>query len=333
MFTKSAIVALLGLVMAGSSDAFGTVQPIFAAPAHNQHIYLQNNGYCLNAKRVDSSYSVEFSQISSLARQQVWQYRQDGRFMNMEFNQCLSMTDAGVFGLIGCEDPSANLWDFNWERGLWKERKWNKAVGYNNNKIFLRDWTDKLVDPNLLWTPYAVYENVPVPSPQVIAGSIQPMVPFSIQHAGNYLSVDYRDNRYGISVVQNPNIFQQQNWMLLQDGRLRNVIYNQCLAYINNALGLSGCEDRSQVGVWEYNYQHRSLYERRLRKALAWSNNNVLLRDYSESSVEQSMKWEAYQFDSRALSSSTPDASGSSAMAFVGASALLSAAAYLSSLF
>jgi hypothetical protein len=333
MFTKSAVVGLLGLVMAGSSDAFGTVQPIFAAPSRNQHIYLQNNGHCLNAKRVDSSYSVEFAQISSLAKQQVWQYREDGRFMNIEFNQCLSMTEAGVFGLIGCDDPVANIWDFNWENGVWKEREWNKVVGFNNNKVFLRDWADNLVDPDLLWTPYAVYENVPVPSPEVITGTIQPMVPFSMQQSGNYLSVEYKDNRYGISVVQNPNLFQQQNWMLLQDGRLRNIIYNQCLAYINSALGLCGCDDSNQVGYWEYNYQHRSLYERKLRKAVALSKNSVSLREYSETSIDQSMKWEAYNMNRALRSSAAQDSSSAaSTKAIVGASALLTGAAYLSSM-
>jgi hypothetical protein len=283
-----------------SHSRYGFVKPIFQRPPQNQQLFLQNNGYCFNAKKVDTRFTVDFVEISQVTKQQVWSHRQDGRILNTEFNQCLSIALDGSMSLCGCDDQRANSWEINWERGILRETKWNKVIGFSDRRLILQDFSQNIKDSKFFYTPYAVYENVEQPQ-QVPLPSLQPRTPFSIQHAANYLAMEKRDNRYTVTTVQHPTIFQQQNWMVLEDGRLKNLIFRECLAPSDQTLTLCGCDDTSRVGYWEYKSEQKVIVEKKLRKAISFEGNRVALKQYVENKVEQSFKWETKHYESTAL--------------------------------
>jgi hypothetical protein len=289
----------------GSGGLSATIQPIIVAPKPLVPLYIQNSGWCLYAKKVDNSYAVEFAKIADIARQQLWQVREDGRIMHKEFNQCVSMTEAGAMSLCGCDDGRANMWDINWERGIFKEKRWNKVIGLKDSKIFLRDYVDNLNDPTCFWSPYVVNENMEPPKPVEITGTIPPNVPISLQQGERYLTVENQNNQFAMSLTKQPNLFQQQNWMMLPNGLLKNMIHNQCLSGLDATLTFCGCDDSSKVSEWEYNYQKKVFLEKKLRKALAFDNNNVVLRDFVESADTKSMECEAYRYEASAMKSTS----------------------------
>jgi hypothetical protein len=311
-----------------------TVQPLYTAPKPKQRLYLQNNGLCFNAKKAHGSYKVEFSRISNVVEQQMWHLREDGRIMNSEFNQCLSITQRGDMSLCGCDSDLANMWDVNWKQGIFKEKRWNKVIGLNHEKIFFRDYSEVLDDSNLFWTPYVVQKDVPARPPVIITSTIQPNIPISFQHANSYLAVEYRDNQCTVQMTQQPNIFQQQNWMLLPNGRIKNVIYNKCLTGHSNKLSLCDCDDSRTVSEWEYNYKYGSIIEKKSGHAIAYENNSISLQRFEESNFKESMKFSAYEYKAQQMNSEGKDAAAtasasSGAKNVVGASALLSFSAGL----
>jgi hypothetical protein len=343
-YQKSTILTIVGLSLlrfssatiqpnggggSGSGGLSATIQPIIAAPKPLVPLYIQNSGWCLNAKKVDNSYAVEFAKIADIARQQLWQVREDGRIMHKEFNQCVSMTEAGAMSLCGCDDGRANMWDINWERGIFKEKRWNKVIGLKDSKIFLRDYVDNLNDPTCFWSPYVVNENMEPPKPVEITGTIPPNVPISLQQGERYLTVENQNNQFAMSLTKQPNLFQQQNWMMLPNKRIKNIIHNQCLYVQADSLSLCGCDDSSKVSEWEYDYEKRVFMEKNLRKALAFENS-IVLRDYNQNNLGKSCEWQVNRYAGAAMKSTSSQEgmdANSASIGALGASDVLTFAA------
>jgi hypothetical protein len=293
------LVALVSGVQSGpeSSGQVSFVQPVFTRPEQDQRLYIQNNGFCFNAKNTQGRHTVDLVEIKQVSRQQVWTYRSDGRINNTEFNKCLSINLDGAMSLCGCEDERANMWDINWERGIFKEKKWNKVIGMRERKVVVKEFSENLRDSECTWTPYAVHENKTAPK-RVVTTNLEAKTPICIQQNNNSLVVNKADNRFIVSTVKDPSIFQQQNWMFLDDGRIKNVIFRECLAPLDQRLTLCECDDTSKVGFWEFKKEHGVLVEKKLKKAIAIESSNVVLMEFVETKIAPAMKLEAYRFES-----------------------------------
>jgi Skp family chaperone for outer membrane proteins len=273
--------------------------PIVRTIPAEQPLLIQNNGFGLFARKSGSSYSIEVSSVTTVSEQQSWRYRSNGLIVNVEANQCLWRMESGGVGLCGCEDSRVGYWNVDIAKGTYTERTSNQVLYMEKTTVITKKYSEITSSSsysvtNAQWSTYRMVQRSEYKAPVLIKVRPRATDILSIQQSGFFLVAKRSQQTIQIVATQQPPQLQYQTWVLLENGRMKNMEFGLCLK-IDSATGLVlvDCEDQ-KVGIWEYKYELRVFREQTSNNALYLEGQNVSVKEFSEKSLSTQYKWEAY---------------------------------------
>jgi hypothetical protein len=261
---------------------------------------IQNAGYGLNAKKVGSSFSVEVVSVTEYSQQQSWNFRSSGHIVHREFDQCLYRMGDGKIGLIGCGDGQVSTWEVDFQKGVYTERSSKQVLYMDQKTVITKEVTDRSGDKGMSswsWSTYQMVSREEYKPPTIIKVRPKASEILSIQNNGMFLVAEMSNNALSLTVTKQPPELQFQAWTILENGRIKNVQYNQCLTVSQSSgaqtVSFTSCESQS-AGVWEYKFELGVIVEKDLKQCLSVQNDKVSLSSYADGTVQPSQKWDAY---------------------------------------
>jgi hypothetical protein len=267
---------------------------------YEQPIMIQNNGFGLVAKHSGASFGIEVASVSPMAEEQTWRYRSNGLIVNDQANQCLSRMENGGIGLCGCDDSRAAYWNIDMANGVYTERNSNKVLYMDNKSVTTKDYSEvtsssSFSTTNAQWSTYRKVQRSEYQPPALIKVRPSASEVLSIQHSDFFLVAQKSAQQtFQVSVTKKPPQLQYQTWVLLENGKMKNMEFAMCLTMdAASGLILGDCEDQ-KAGVWEFKYDLGVFREQTSNKALCLEGETVRMKEFAEQSVSPQYKWQAY---------------------------------------
>jgi hypothetical protein len=265
-----------------------------------QPILIQSAGLGLGVKQSGDSYAIDVASVSPMAQEQTWRYRSNGLIVNDQANQCLWRMESGGVGLCGCDDSHVAYWNVDLGKGIYTEHSSNQVLFLDNSLLTTKSYAELTASSsystsNAQWSTYRKVQRSEYQPPALIKLRPSPSQVLSIQQSGFFL-VAQRSAQQAIqvSVTKTPPQLQYQTWVLLENGKMKNMEFAMCLTMdAASGLILGDCEDQ-KVGVWEYRYDLGVFREQTSNRALCLEGETVSMKEFAEQSVSSQYKWQAY---------------------------------------
>jgi hypothetical protein len=299
--------------------------PVFIQPQPDTQLIIQNSGFGLCANKSGESYQVEVKSVTEFTQQQTWYYRSNGHIVHRESDMCLNRQADGKIELVSCKDKQVCAWDIDFQKGVYTERASKQVLYMEQNTVTTRQLESQMSS----WSTYKMVPREEYKAPAIIKVRPRATDVLSIQHLGSFLVAKMVNEALSLLVTKEPSELQFQSWILLENGRLKNVEYNKCLS-INMASGTPSmkfqtCENET-AGIWEFRQDLGAIVEQNLKQCLSVQDGIVTITAFSGSKVAENQKFELYSNAQKVVSEgpiSSASHSGKTATTF--ALALLAA--------
>jgi hypothetical protein len=285
--------------------------PVFIQPKTDTELIIQNGGFGLYANKSADSYQVEVNAVTSCSQQQTWFYRSNGHIVQRESDLCLYRQADSKIGLVNCQDEQVCAWDIDFQEGIYTERESKQVLFMQDNTVITKPVQGDM--SGCSWSTYKMVSREEYKAPTIIEEQPRPNDLLSIQHVGSTLVAKLLNETLSLFVTKVPSELQFQSWILLHNGRLKNIEYNKCLS-INMANGTSirfqSCENET-AGVWEFRQDLGAIVEQNLKQCLSVQDGNVTITEFSASNIAENQKFEFYSNAEKVSSESTVSSSAS----------------------
>jgi type II secretory pathway pseudopilin PulG len=279
--------------------------PVLQKPKEVKPVIIQNNGFCLRTKKVESRLEVFMEAVQDALKelQSAWVVLEDGRLMSKEHNNhCLSRSPTGMT-VQPCEHKDTIMWDIDYKRGVFQDKSNNKCLNMadgGKTLNFIDVPANPIAGATNYWSIFQMDLQEHISPMRQLESLPKSFDPFALIYGDLHLVVDLLKEQtaqhVSLTCTKQPQAIQKQNWVIREDGSMMNLVHKQCLGRVNaNSDDLTLCDCSLPTALkWDFKVTEGLLVNKESNKYMQVKDDKPVLVDYS-SGTQQPLKWQAMQ--------------------------------------